>query len=476
MTAGWYPDPAGTDALRWWDGGAWTTQLRPNQPASESVGVGSWILPSPGSGPGSEYSPAAIAAPAQPLAITATVAPYAETQPADYGQPAAQPDYYAQYAAQPDPFIELGLAPGYAEPTSIGPAAGPTRSAQTVGIWLLAIYPLLVIPLALLAQSGAEWALTQLDLPVPGLAFIGVPTAIVVGWIFAGADVGRLRKSGYRPPSILWMLLLPPLGYFIARSVALRRDRGKTWPAGIVFGISIAALSAVVVIMISVVMAFLAALGLLPAVTDPDDAAADTDQDPRTTYGIGFIAEQDVVLGPLPESSDPYQLRVENIIEAWYLYPDDGSVGDIDCSASIDIIDVVSTFPCVVVDLDTSDGFDDSGTISVTLDVDGSLSYSELGKDLPAWLRPTIRAGALPNTGEPFDVRAAAVVATSLGFDGDPARGTVDCSQNQVIDYDATLMCEVTDLEPSDGTLPHRLSLLVRPDGSVIYNVWEDEA
>ncbi len=27
--AGWYPDPTGTDTLRWWGGLAWTEHLKP---------------------------------------------------------------------------------------------------------------------------------------------------------------------------------------------------------------------------------------------------------------------------------------------------------------------------------------------------------------------------------------------------------------------------------------------------------------
>jgi len=34
---GWYPDPAGTAMLRWWDGDAWTDRLERRRPEVQSA-------------------------------------------------------------------------------------------------------------------------------------------------------------------------------------------------------------------------------------------------------------------------------------------------------------------------------------------------------------------------------------------------------------------------------------------------------
>jgi len=34
---GWYPDPAGTAMLRWWDGSAWTDRLEFRRPEVQSA-------------------------------------------------------------------------------------------------------------------------------------------------------------------------------------------------------------------------------------------------------------------------------------------------------------------------------------------------------------------------------------------------------------------------------------------------------
>jgi hypothetical protein len=56
---------------------------------------------------------------------------------------------------------------------------------------------------------------------VTTIAIIGGIAAVVliaVAVVFADHDRRELRERGYEPaPSLAWMLLLPPIGYLIAR-------------------------------------------------------------------------------------------------------------------------------------------------------------------------------------------------------------------------------------------------------------------
>ena len=53
VSAGWYPDPAGSDLLRWWDGAAWSPHTAPSAalatrpPAKDDL---HWVLPTGRSG------------------------------------------------------------------------------------------------------------------------------------------------------------------------------------------------------------------------------------------------------------------------------------------------------------------------------------------------------------------------------------------------------------------------------------------
>jgi hypothetical protein len=51
--AGWYPDPAGTGALRWWDGSAWTESTHDHPDSGVSVPPGTQPVVTPPAAPAS---------------------------------------------------------------------------------------------------------------------------------------------------------------------------------------------------------------------------------------------------------------------------------------------------------------------------------------------------------------------------------------------------------------------------------------
>jgi hypothetical protein len=165
--SGWYPDPAGSPQLRWWDGSAWTAQLAP--------------LPSPSPVP-----------------------------------PQAAPEL--------QPYIPMQRGNREYQTTAWGDedalAGVPTRW-NTGAAYGLAVAP--VISLAFLALAfwigAAVFSWLTLLLVLLNLALMIV---------FAVRDHTRLTEYGYVFRANPWLvLLIPPLLYLIVRTVRVHREVGR---------------------------------------------------------------------------------------------------------------------------------------------------------------------------------------------------------------------------------------------------------
>lgn len=155
--AGWYADPSGLPALRWWDGREWTSHLQPGAPAAPPTtisagwrgGLATKPVGDPMPGPHTaEPVPGEIFAP-----HSAEITAPSITTPAT---PLPAPSGYAQAGAfltQPVDSVSEQL--GYATPAPIpdvpaaAPPAGtaPQKRAVVVGAVSLLINPLLLCSL-----------------------------------------------------------------------------------------------------------------------------------------------------------------------------------------------------------------------------------------------------------------------------------------------------------------------------------------
>ena len=240
--AGWYHDPSDSGTWRWWDGVSWTDHVRPvAEPAPVVMAV-----------PPMQAISAPIPVVAEPaLAFAPQLVPAPGEQVVAVPQPvvAPAPQYVAMPVSQsvmqrsPEP-LEGPLGRG-ARPTAprpifnaqvLWPAVG---SPQTVGVWLLALLPLLSIALYVGVNVGVAMVQTATGVIVPYPPILFLIILLGSAWIFAAADVAALRRHGYQPPTIGWMVLLPPLGYFIARGKAVRREGKRAWPPELLYFLSI---------------------------------------------------------------------------------------------------------------------------------------------------------------------------------------------------------------------------------------------
>lgn len=200
--AGWYPDPAGSDRTRWWNGFAWSDTY------------------------GDPVTPAQ--APAEQHA-----APWA---PADASAFAGQGTTAPAYSAAP----AYQAAPAYAGGPAYGSAdlkAPEGTSPYTPFIWVLALLPVVGVIDTLVTMASFDRIVAETLDPnaapfTPQQLISGAISWIVIGLsvLFGILDWRALKKAGVPNPFhwawIFFAIIGAPV-YMVGRSIVVRRRVGS---------------------------------------------------------------------------------------------------------------------------------------------------------------------------------------------------------------------------------------------------------
>ena len=201
IVAGWYADPAGIEALRYWDGDAWTTSVR------------SEVMPAP-----------VIAAPEPSVA-----APVPRPAPAGAS-----------------PFSRVGYVPMAGHSGAFADRIGAYRRSRvfTPAGWWLALSPVWIsivqVVLGLTVSETSPIALVVL------VAMTLLSAALTV------RDRGILLYSGVSDAASAWWWLLTPFVYLLVRAF---RVGGAGWVLPVVYLLGLPAVAIVVVVAFSALYA-----------------------------------------------------------------------------------------------------------------------------------------------------------------------------------------------------------------------------
>jgi hypothetical protein len=211
--AGWYPDPAGSNRTRWWNGFGWSDTY--GEPAPTAA-------PAPFTPPEPAAAPGYGAAPVYGAAPTYSAAPTDGTA-AGYG---TAPAY--------------GNAPAYAS----GPANGSGEQKAPAGtspytpfVWILALLPIVgLIDSAISLASFDRIVEEALDPNAPAFTpeqlLSGAVSWVVIGLtvLFGILDWRALKKAAVPNPFHWAWIFFSVIGvpvYMIGRSVVVRRRVGS---------------------------------------------------------------------------------------------------------------------------------------------------------------------------------------------------------------------------------------------------------
>lgn len=203
--AGWYQDPSSIGQLRWWSGAAWTehARLKPeDSPAMAPAPIGS-------------VAPAAahvfLDQPGQTLPARDRAANHALVSDIQSASLLARDAPYVTWSQAHSPVAQAPV-------NQLG-------SPNTPAIWVLALLPALQLPLQLVSLFVALPAQTADPQSTASAIVTLVVAAVAIGIVvrLVISDATSLRQRNLPAASPWWVLLIPPLAYFIARRAALKR-------------------------------------------------------------------------------------------------------------------------------------------------------------------------------------------------------------------------------------------------------------
>ena len=365
---GWYPDRPNAPRLRHWTGTGWTSEFRPITAAPEPE-------PAPAASAPAVVPAASVASPVrettdqarsrrelraqvgtlaqgEPDTPAAGIEPMARVTPQPVApvepEPEPEPVVQAMPAPAPDPALSsvdrARVAGGYApmrqqqawQESFAQNSTQPTGNSQTFAGWLYAASPLWLG--ALLIAGMTVFSIVNPLLVQAGLAVVG----FAMTFLLARQDVRQLKETGYRAPSLWWVLL--PLLYFVVRMVRVGL-RG--------LGMVVTYLLSAVALVGLLYMAFIGNPALLSAITPPVPA----DSTAIPTPVVTLTAQERATI--LTQAGTEAELRLE-LAKTW-------EVGTIAC-VPFPSTDAGTTTTCVV----QLDGVSYNAGLEVTPDEPGA--------------------------------------------------------------------------------------------------------